>query len=120
MLAGDDGGRCGMSGTRAGGTLQSPAAGETEGHVHWQRTLWAMVAVQLVMSISFSILSPIMPLFLPRLGVATPEAVDLWAGVLASISSFIGIFAAPIWGHLADRYGRKLMVLRSSFGIAAF
>lgn len=109
-----------MSVTRTGEALQSPAAGETEGHAHWQRTLWAMVAVQLVMSISFSILSPIMPLFLPRLGVATPEAVDLWAGVLASISSFIGIFTAPVWGHLADRYGRKLMVLRSSLGIAAF
>ena len=108
-----------MGVTRAA-TVRPPAAGESEGHAHWQRTLWAMVAVQLVMSISFSILSPIMPLFLPRLGVATPEAVDIWAGVLASISSFIGIFTAPVWGHLADRYGRKLMVLRSSLGIAAF
>jgi DHA1 family multidrug resistance protein-like MFS transporter len=77
-----------------------------------------MVGVQFVMSVSFSILSPIMPLFLPQLGVVSPEGVDLWAGVLASVTSFIGIFTAPIWGDLADRYGRKLMVLRSTLGIS--
>ena len=44
---------------------------------HWQRTLWTMVGVQFVMSISFSILSPIMPLFLPELGVTTETGIDL-------------------------------------------
>jgi DHA1 family multidrug resistance protein-like MFS transporter len=86
----------------------------------WRVTLWAMVAVQIVMSISFSILSPIMPLFLPDLGVESESAIDLWAGILASVTSFIGIFSAPVWGRLADTYGRKLMVLRSCFGIAVF
>ena len=87
---------------------------------HWQRTLWTMVGVQFVMSISFSILSPIMPLFLPELGVFSRDAVAIWAGVLASITSFVAIFTAPLWGSLADRYGRKLMVLRSTLGIAIF
>ena len=79
-----------------------------------------MVGVQFVMSISFSILSPIMPLFLPELGVVSREAVEIWAGVLASVTSFVAIFTAPLWGSLADRYGRKLMVLRSTLGIAIF
>jgi MFS transporter, DHA1 family, multidrug resistance protein len=86
----------------------------------WRVTLWAMVAVQIVMSLSFSVLSPVMPLFLPDLGVRDPSAIDLWAGILASITSFIGVFTSPIWGRLADRYGRKLMVLRSCFGISVF
>lgn len=86
----------------------------------WQRTLWTMVGVQFVMSIAFSILSPIMPLFLPQLGVVSAEAVDVWAGVLASVTSFVAIFTAPVWGSLADRYGRKLMVLRSTLGISIF
>ena len=70
----------------------------------WQLTLWTMVAVQVVMSISFSIVSPIMPLFLPELGVTSIQAIDLWAGVIASITSFIAIFTAPVWGSLADRW----------------
>ena len=64
---------------------------------HWQRTLWTMVGVQFVMSISFSILSPIMPLFLPELGVVSREAVDVWSGILASVTSFVAIFTAPVW-----------------------
>ena len=87
---------------------------------NWRRTLWSMVAVQFTMSVAFSIVAPIMPLFLPDLGVETAGAVNLWAGVLAAATSFVAIFTAPIWGGLADRYGRKLMVLRSTFGIAIF
>jgi DHA1 family multidrug resistance protein-like MFS transporter len=87
---------------------------------NWQQSLWAMVAVQFVMSIAFNIVAPIMPLFLPDLGVSSPAAVKLWAGVLAAATSCIAVFAAPVWGGLADRYGRKLMVLRSTLGIGIF
>ena len=87
---------------------------------NWRLALWSMVAVQLIMSIAFSIVSPIMPLFLPELGVNSPAAVNMWAGVLVAATSCVAIFTAPIWGGLSDRYGRKLMVLRSTLGIAVF
>ncbi len=83
----------------------------------WRVTLWAMVTVQLVMSLSFSIISPIMPLFLPEVGVTSIVAIDLWSGALASITSFIAAFASPIWGRLSDRTGRKPMVLRAAAAI---
>jgi MFS transporter, DHA1 family, multidrug resistance protein len=86
----------------------------------WRLTLWTMVAVQFVMSVAFSIVGPIMPLFLPELGVTSPEATSIWAGVLVSITSFVAVFTAPVWGGLADRYGRKIMVLRSTLGIGIF
>ena len=86
----------------------------------WQRTLWAMVGIQFVMTMSFSMLTPIMPLFLPVLGVRLASAVDLWAGILAGITSFVAAFASPLWGRLADRHGRKLMLLRSSVAVGLF
>src|SRR5579871_867105 len=87
---------------------------------NWRQTLWAMVAVQFVMTMSFSMLTPIMPLFLPVLGVNSERAVDLWAGVLAGVTSFVAAFASPLWGRLADRHGRKLMLLRSSIAVGVF
>ncbi len=87
---------------------------------NWSQTLWAMVAVQFVMTMSFSMLTPIMPLFLPVLGVNSERAVDLWAGVLAGVTSFVAAFASPLWGRLADRHGRKLMLLRSSIAVGVF
>ena len=86
----------------------------------WRLALWSMVAVQFIMSIAFSIVSPIMPLFLPELGVDSPAALNMWAGVLVAATSCVAIFTAPVWGGLSDRYGRKLMVLRSTLGIALF
>ena len=95
------------------GSRQQPAG-------QWQRTLWAMVGIQFVMTMAFSMLSPIMPLFLPVLGVKSASAVDLWAGILAGVTSFVAAFASPLWGRLADRRGRKLMLLRSSVAIGVF
>jgi MFS transporter, DHA1 family, multidrug resistance protein len=87
---------------------------------HWQTTLWAMVGIQFIMTMSFSFLSPIMPLFLPDLGVTTDAGIALWSGILNGSTSFVAAFASPLWGRLADLHGRKLMLLRSSCAIAFF
>ncbi len=87
---------------------------------HWQWTLWAMVGIQFIMTMSFSFLSPIMPLFLPDLGVHTEAGIYMWSGILNGSTSFVAAFTSPLWGKLADRYGRKPMLLRSSCAIALF
>jgi DHA1 family multidrug resistance protein-like MFS transporter len=86
----------------------------------WQRTLWAMVAIQFINTMAFSVLSPIMPLFLPVLGVESASGVAFWAGILNGITSFVAAFASPLWGRVADRRGRKLMLIRSTLAIGAF
>lgn len=98
-------------------TETTAAAEGEDGSPQWRKTLVAMVAVQVIMSLSFTFLSPIMPLFLPEIGVANDAHLYLWAGALGSVTSFVAAFAAPIWGRIADRRGRKLMVLRSAFAI---
>src|SRR5690349_20021352 len=80
---------------------------------YWRQTLWAMVAIQFIHTLANSMLTPIMPLFLPVLGVTSESAIDLWAGILGGTTSFVAAFASPLWGSLADRHGRKLMLLRS-------
>jgi DHA1 family multidrug resistance protein-like MFS transporter len=79
-----------------------------------------MVGVQFVMTMAFSMLTPIMPLLLPELGVKTVAGIDIWAGVLSGITSFVAAFASPVWGRVADNHGRKLMLLRSSLAIGFF
>lgn len=87
---------------------------------NWRHTMWAMVGIQFIMTMSFTILSPIMPLFLPDLGVHGDAQIDLWAGILNGTTSFVAAFVSPLWGRVADRRGRKLMLLRSSFAIGVF
>ena len=82
--------------------------------------LFVMLGIQLGMNMGFTVLSPVMPLFLPELGVREPVQIDLWAGVLSAVTPLVAAFASPLWGRVADRRGRKLMVLRSCFAIALF
>jgi DHA1 family multidrug resistance protein-like MFS transporter len=99
---------------------KTAAAEESGVAAHWRQTLWAMVAIQFVMTMAFSMLTPIMPLFLPELGVESQAGIDIWAGILSGITSFIAAFASPVWGRVADRHGRKLMLVRSSLAIGFF
>lgn len=86
----------------------------------WRQTLWAMVGIQFVMTAAINFISPIIPLMLPSLGIQSPQAIDAWSGVLTGATAFVAAFASPIWGRVADQYGRKLALLRSSFAIALF
>ena len=115
-----------MISDRRADTPETAARTDPEGLPHlgaapyWRQTLWAMVGIQFVMTAAFSMLTPIMPLFLPVLGVESEAAIDIWAGVLNGITSLVAAFASPLWGQVADRHGRKLMLLRSSLAIGLF
>ncbi len=61
----------------------------------WQRTLWAMVGIQFVMTGAISFLSPIIPLMLPQLGAESAKAVDIWSGIITGATSFVAAFASP-------------------------
>ena len=52
------------------------------------------------------------PLYLPRLGIEL-AAVAFWIGAITSFSNFAGVPFLPFWGALADRYGRKPLIIRS-------
>src|SRR5580693_2171771 len=90
------------------------------GAPNWRYTLWVMVGIQFVNTMANSALTPIMPLFLPVLGVSSESGIDIWAGILSGTTSFVAAFASPVWGRLSDQHGRKLMLIRSSFAIALF
>src|SRR5256885_16195499 len=87
---------------------------------HWQQTLWAMVGIQFVMTAAFSILTPIMPMFQPMLGVDSETAIVIWDGVLNGLTSLIASFASALLGQTADRIGRTFRLLRPSLAIVLF
>lgn len=67
----------------------------------------------------FSTSGPILPFFLADLGVVDPFALNLYVGLIQSLPAISLAVMAPIWGSLADNYGRKPMLLRAMFGGAA-
>jgi DHA1 family multidrug resistance protein-like MFS transporter len=57
-------------------------------------------------------LSAFTPLYLPQLGIE-PSAIAFWVGAITSFSSVVGLPFLPFWGALADRHGRKPLIIRS-------
>lgn len=62
---------------------------------------------------SFSLVMPFMALYVEQLG-APKNKVEWYAGLAVSLSALTSALIAPVWGRLADRYGRKLMMVRAS------
>ena len=82
----------------------------------WKRTLFAIGAAELLAVAGFSTSTPIIPLFLQDLGVSDPTRLKFLTGLLQALPSLSLVFFSPIWGSLADSYGRKPMLLRAMFG----
>ena len=81
----------------------------------WMRTLAVLLFTQVVSEIAFSFVLPFTPLFLKELGVRDDAEAGLWTGAMAGTFAVTMSVMGPIWGHVADRYGRKLMIQRALF-----
>lgn len=81
----------------------------------WQVVLGVVFIAQLLTSIGFSIVFPFLPLYVEKLGSTTGLSVEMMAGLVISVQGFTMMLASPLWGAAADRYGRKMMVMRAMF-----
>ena len=82
----------------------------------WQRTLFIMFFAQLVTAVGFASIFPFLPLYVKSLGSSSGMRIEVLAGLVYSGQALTMAITAPLWGAVADRYGRKLMVERSMFG----
>ena len=81
----------------------------------WKRNFYVMFATELIVLMGLSLVIPFLPLYLQQANNLTTEDAAFWAGIAGSAAGIAMFFAAPIWGILADRWGRKSMVLRAMF-----
>ena len=82
----------------------------------WQRTLYILFFAQLMVAVGFSSIFPFLPLYVEQLGSTSGLSIEFLSGLVYSAQAFTMMLASPVWGVVADRYGRKLMVERSMFG----
>lgn len=68
--------------------------------------------------LAISQILPFLPLYVSQLGVSSHEALSIWSGLTFSVTFLVSAIVSPMWGSLADRKGRKLMLLRASLGMA--
>jgi len=86
---------------------------------HWKINLGVLWFGQFMVMSGMTMIVPFLPLYLQQdLGMTDPHQISTWAGIIFAGNFVTAFVFQPIWGGVADRYGRKMMLLRSGFGMA--
>ena len=88
------------------------------GSPYWRRNLLVCVFGSFTTIVAMTLLLPFLPLYVEQLGVTDHAAIVEWSGAAYGASFLTAALCAPLWGRLADLYGRKLMLIRASLGMA--
>ncbi len=78
-----------------------------------------MFVAELVVMTGFSFVQPFIPLYIQEMGSLSDTGAAFWSGLAISGAGIGMVISSPLWGLLADRMGRKPMVLRAMLGGAA-
>jgi len=82
----------------------------------WRRNVWALTLTVFISFVGFQFFSPFLPLYIRELGVTDPAMIALWSGLQAAVTPAMSGLLSPVFGRLADRFGRKMMLIRSLVG----
>ncbi|MGY3766113.1 multidrug efflux MFS transporter [Vagococcus vulneris] len=84
--------------------------------VDWKRNLYIAWIGCFFTGASFSLVLPFIPIYIEQLG-APANKVEFYAGLSISLTALSAAIVSPMWGSLADRKGRKLMMVRAAAGM---
>jgi MFS family permease len=99
-------------------TITQAGASADDDTAHWRRNLAVCVFGSFSTIVAMTLLLPFLPLYVEELGVKDHAAIVQWSGAAYGATFLTAAMFAPLWGRLADLYGRKLMLIRASAGMA--
>ncbi|WP_040207497.1 multidrug efflux MFS transporter [Neobacillus jeddahensis] len=83
----------------------------------WKRNLIVCWFGLFVSSVGMSQIVPVLPLYIKHLGVDNTADIAQLSGFAFGATFILSAIFSPIWGSAADKYGRKLMLIRASLGM---
>jgi DHA1 family multidrug resistance protein-like MFS transporter len=79
----------------------------------WQRDQYLVVLTVALAQIGTDLSQPFLPLYVRELGVSDLHEAAFWSGLVVGVAPLSSGLMGPFWGNMADRFGRKAMVLRA-------
>jgi MFS transporter, DHA1 family, multidrug resistance protein len=81
----------------------------------WKINLYTVWSSQILSLMSFSFGIPFLSFYIQELGITAPDKIKIYTGILSTAPALTMAVMAPIWGIIADKWGKKLMLLRAMF-----
>ena len=88
---------------------------ESRQYPYWRRNLRVLPSANLLCGLGFFLSWPFVPLMVRGLGVR--ENLETWVGHMLLVFYLVSFVVSPIWGGIADHFGRKLNVMRAMVGM---
>ena len=84
----------------------------------WKKNLFVLSIAVFIAGIAFSEIMPILSLYINTLGNFSHQQLNFWSGIVYSGTFIVSAVVSPWWGKLADKKGRKPMILRAGIGMS--
>ena len=81
----------------------------------WKKNLVAVWISQFLSFAGLTFAMPFIPFYIQSLGIESIAERNFWIAMFVSAGYTAVAIFAPVWGNLADRFGRKPMLLRANF-----
>jgi len=78
-----------------------------------RRNIFAVAAAGCIGFTGFTLVMPFLPLYIKELGTTDVREIAMWTGLTLSATPTVTAISAPLWGRVGDRYGSKVLVIRS-------
>lgn len=78
-----------------------------------QRNIAAAAAAGCIGFTGFTLVMPFLPLYIAELGTTDVGEIAMWTGLTLGATPAVTAISAPLWGRVGDRYGSKVLVIRS-------
>ncbi|MGO5299382.1 MFS transporter [Lactobacillus amylovorus] len=84
----------------------------------WKKNLFVLSIAVFIAGIAFSEIMPFLSLYINTLGNFSHQQLNFWYGIVYSGTFIVSAVVSPWWGKLADKKGRKPMILRAGIGMS--
>ncbi len=85
----------------------------------WKINLYILMVGNFLVMAGMTMIMPFLSLYLQQdLGLTDEHEIGVWAGIIFAANFVTSFLFQPLWGKLAEKYGRKMMLLRSGFGMS--
>lgn len=85
--------------------------------IDWKRNMWIIWLAVMMTGIAFSEIIPFLSLYIESMGSFTRDQLNFYSGAAFAVTFLVSAVVSPLWGKLADKSGRKLMMMRAALGL---
>ena len=78
-----------------------------------RRNVFAAAAAGCIGFTGFTLVMPFLPLYIAELGTTDLSEIAMWTGLTLGATPTVTAISAPLWGRVGDKYGSKVLVIRS-------